>query len=105
MGFAEPGTLAAAEIAGHAELFVENFLRPLAGFGCASLRLQEERVVVIRLGVGGCSRGLLKQSGGFFRLPGLSVSMSQQTHGAMEIIVGLGGDDTLEIGDGGGEIA
>src|ERR1700721_850319 len=47
MGFAEPGALTAAEIAGHGASLVENFLRPLAGFGGASLRLQEERVVVV----------------------------------------------------------
>jgi hypothetical protein len=52
MGFAEPGALAAAEIAGHGASLVEYFLRPLAGFGNASLRLQEERIVVVGLGYG-----------------------------------------------------
>src|SRR5712671_4687457 len=32
-GFAEPGALATAEIAGHSDLLVEKFLRPNAGFG------------------------------------------------------------------------
>ena len=49
MRFAEPGALAAAEIAWHGETLVENFLCPLSGFGGASVRLQEERVVVVRL--------------------------------------------------------
>jgi hypothetical protein len=105
MGFAEPGSLAAAEIAGHGEPLVEDFLRPFAGFGDASLRLQEERVVVVGLGDGGDLRGLLKKCGGFFRLSGVGVGVSKQAFGAVKIVVGLGGHDALEIRDGGREIS
>jgi hypothetical protein len=105
MGFAEPRALAAAEISGHGESLVEDFLRPLAGFGVASLRLQEKRVVVVGLGDGGDLRGLLKKCGGFFRLSGVSVGVSQQAFGAVEIVVGLGGYDALKVGYGGREIS
>jgi len=36
-GFLEPGAFAAAEVGGHGAFFVEDFLRPLAGFGNAAL--------------------------------------------------------------------
>ena len=91
MRFAEPGALAAAEIAWHGETLVENFLCPLSGFGGTSLRLQQERVVVVRLRDGGDLRGLLKKCGGFFRLSGVRVGVSEQAFRAVEIIIGLGG--------------
>src|SRR5580700_7062413 len=105
MGFAEPGALAAAEIAGHGESLVEDFLRPLAGFGVAALRLQEKRVVVVGLGDGGDLRSLLKKCGGFFRLSGVRIGVSQQAFGAMEIVVGLGSYDALKVGYGDREIS
>src|SRR5712691_5670435 len=80
---AEPRTLPPPQISRHGRLLGENLPRPLAGFGDASLRLQEQRIIVISFGDRRNPRRLAKHRIRLLGLPGLRVGPGQQSLGAV----------------------
>src|SRR5437764_13605697 len=100
----EPRPLPTLEVSRHSRLFRENFLGPVPSLCGSALRLQKKRVVVIRFRQRGDTSGLLKQGLGFVLLIRLGVGPREQTLGAMEVIIAVKFQGSLQIWDGRGEI-
>src|SRR5208282_2910307 len=93
----KPRPLASPQVAGHGGFLVEHLLRPLAGFGVAPLGGQQIREIQISLRQRRRDRYLPKERLSLFFLPGLRVGVSEQSGGALEIVVGLFADDALQV--------
>src|SRR5579863_1543623 len=95
---AKPGPFPTPQISRHSRLLGEDFLRPIARFGDASLRLQEQRVVVIGFRDGRNPRRLAKHRIRFLDLSGLRVGPGQQPLGTMKVVIRIGSDGALQVG-------
>jgi len=96
----EPDAFPAAQVAGHGRFLVEHLLRPLAGFGGASLGSQQFRVIQVGLRQRGGVDGLAKERLGLILISGQRTGLGQQTAGAMEIVIGILADHSLQVGYG-----
>ena len=104
LGAAEPGALAAGEVAGHRRLLVEDALRPLARL-LGPLRLLEELGVVDRQLRGRGQGGrLLEPRLRVLVVPEPGADVGEEAGGAVEVVLRILGDDAREVGDGGGQI-
>jgi hypothetical protein len=94
----EPGPFSAAQVGGHRRLLIEHLLRPVAGFGVASLGRKHARKIQVRLRRRRLRGYLPEECLGFFSLSRLRVGVGKQSCRAMEIIVGFFRDDSLQVG-------
>jgi hypothetical protein len=99
-GLPKPRSFPAAKISGHGGFLVKYLSRPLAGFGTAALRLQEEGVVVIGLRASGDVGGVAKKLIGLISPSGFRIGMGEEAFGAVEVITRIRSDHTLQVGDG-----
>src|ERR1039458_4940905 len=93
----KPRPLPPPQVPGHSRLLIEHLLRPLAGFGVAALGGQQIREIQVSLRQGRRDRFLPEERLGLFLLSGLRIGVSEQSGGALEIVVGLFADDALKV--------
>ena len=78
---------------------------PGAGFGVASFGGKELGEVEVGFGHGGGHSRRSEEGFGFFFLAGEGIGVGQESLSAVEIVVGLFGDDVFEVGDSGSGFA
>src|SRR5262249_24409711 len=89
IGFAEPGSLTAAQITRHGRLLGENALRPFTRFSSPMLFGEKARVVVISLGKCGFLSNFLKEAFSLRGFPCVGIGMGQQTGRSIRIVLSV----------------